>query len=154
MSRSLKCACVQVGCYLLGCRCSAPCSFKERDKGRSLTLPCFWHHFCISWFLRNVWVALKIRMGKMIRKVWKKKVVSRKKAKRQWWAAKCLIMGSGEEICIIVSYKRAYCSTLLNREYAAIWNSEQGTMSSLVLPEHGICIWLLLFKIFCNLTWL
>lgn len=96
--------------------------------------------------------SFKNKDGENDKESMKEKVVSRKKAKRQWWAAKCLIMGSGEEICIIVSYKRAYCSTLLNREYAAIWNSEQGTMSSLVLPEHGICIWLLLFKIFCNLT--
>lgn len=41
MHTSLRCACVQVGCYFLNCRCSDFCYFKRRDPGRSLMLPCF-----------------------------------------------------------------------------------------------------------------
>lgn len=44
MHRSVRCACVKVGRYLLGCRCSASYSFKGRGQERSLTRPSFQGH--------------------------------------------------------------------------------------------------------------
>lgn len=38
MCRSLRHACVHLGCFLLGCRYSAIYSYKERDQRKSLTL--------------------------------------------------------------------------------------------------------------------